>query len=198
MENYRGTLVVIYRLCIEMDEYPVEKMVSEIREIVENNDVRNFILDIRGNLGGKSRIIEPLIVYLKNTNLNIVTLVDSLVFSSGAFVVRNMQDLGSIFIGEGIGTTLNHFGDCYDFFLPQTNTKIRYSTKYFDLSWKNNVSVTTKKEVEKIFQQKVEPVYFIPDICVLKTLENYKDKKDSVFQKAIEYINCKDKEKSYR
>ena len=50
--------------------------IKKIKNLIHDNNINIFILDLRGNSGGKSSLIEPLIKYLKHTRLKLVTLVN--------------------------------------------------------------------------------------------------------------------------
>ena len=62
------------------------------------------------NTSSFSNIIKPLIEHLSNKDIELFTLVDRGVFSSGRFAAIDMKKIGSKIVGEEIGTPINCFG----------------------------------------------------------------------------------------
>ena len=77
--------------------------VKKLKQISKDNNITNFIIDIRGNFGGNNTVIYPLLDFLKNSNFNVITITDRNVFSSGRFALIDLINIGSKTIGEDIG-----------------------------------------------------------------------------------------------
>lgn len=179
-----------YRKCRDDKNYPFTEFVSDIKKVAEEKKITDFIIDLRGNTGGDSSIIYPLINYLKGKNM--VTIVDKHVFSSGSLALLDLLHLESKTIGTGIGTTFNNFGDIHTFSLPNINLKAWVSKKYFYEKTDHSIGwVRGKKDFNKFIQNKknkkyFEPQIFKPDIFINYTKDDLKGK--NMEEAAIEEI----------
>ena len=178
-----------YIKCRDMDDYTFKNMIEEIKSI-ENID--GYIIDIRGNEGGNSEVINPLIEFLKDKK--IVTLVDKYVFSSGIMAYKKLKDLGSTVIGTPIAETANNFGDVLHGKTPNYDLEFIYSTKYFTIINNEWISLYGKKEYDEFISKEenkryLEPIYFYPDIYASITKEDIINGTDSVIDLAIEMLN---------
>ena len=163
--------------------------VKKLKRISKDNNITNFIIDIRGNTGGNNTVIYPLLDFLKNSNFNVITITDRNVFSSGRFALIDLINIGSKTIGEDIGTSLNCFGNIKTFKLPNTNLTITYSTKYFDYDPLNRklIQYTTKDDMKSI--KSFKPIFYKPDYYVCNSLEDYKNGDDKVIDEAVKVLN---------
>lgn len=184
------SLVFVYKSCIEPEPNLMNSKVNEIKNILEMDKIEKIIIDLRGNLGGSSRIINPLIDFLKTANLKVIVLVDHSCFSSTLFAINQLKQIGSIFIGEEIGSPINHFGELENFVLPNTKIKIYFSTKYFYID--NNqflTQVITQKDFLSLESEKIKPNYFYPDIYVQRNIDDNKKGIDTTLKIALDYKN---------
>lgn len=189
-KNYEITLLdkvikIRYSKCAPPKEGSMIDFVNKVKQISEQNNITNFIIDIRGNTGGVNTIIYPLLEFLKNPNFNVITLTDKNVFSSGRFALIDLINIGSKTGGEEIGTSLNCFGNAKTFNLPNTNLIITYSTKYFDYNpiGRKLVQYTSKDDMKNI--KSFKPIFYKPDYYICNSLEDYKNDKDRVVNEAI-------------
>lgn len=104
-------LIFTYQSCHPYYIPVIYSLLKMLDKEIENQNITKFVLDLRGNGGGASSIIKPLIEYLKNANLELITIVDKVVFSSGRFACIAMQMIGSKIVDEQIGTPINCFGN---------------------------------------------------------------------------------------
>lgn len=165
--------------------------IKKIKLIISNNKIQNFVLDLRGNFGGQSSIIEPLIKYLKHSKLNLFTVVNRTVFSSGRWAAIYMKKIGSKIVGQDIGTPINCFG--YNFGsgeLPNTKFKFNFSRVYWYEN-KNHImkGIYTKKELHKKPKEFFKPKFLKIDYYVNLTINDYKLNKDVTLDKCCEWIN---------
>ena len=182
-------IVIIYNKCREDYEGQMIAFVKEIEHISKEYNINNFVVDIRGNLGGNSEIIKPLVEFLKNKE--VITLVDECVFSSGVFAVVDLKNINSKFVGTGIATQFNHFGDInsekIDDFIITTSHKYFYideiSKKYKYADTKENFEIL--KQNKKLFI----PQLFEPDYYSKKSIEDYKNGIDRELELAIDLMN---------
>lgn len=188
--NIKNNIIILtYNLC-ENKEKMLET-VKELEHISIENNINNFIIDLRGNIGGDSTIIKPLIEFLKNKN--VVTLIDKEVFSSGRFACLDLKNIGSYFIGTNIATTLNACGYVNDSLdLNDIGLKVYKSIKYF--VFKNNECIALDKNTfSDYFKNKEEffntnPGYFEPNQYVEFTLDDYINNHDPQLESAINYM----------
>ena len=179
------SLVLTYSSC--KDESRMNEAVSIIKREVMDKNINNFILDLRCNEGGISRIILPLIEFLKESNLNLITLVDRRVFSSGRWALLDMKNIGSTIIGEEIGTSLNAYGEPSSEDIDINNIKynIRCSTKYFD-GQDESFGETDSFNID--FNKK-ELVFIHPDLFVNETIDDIKNGRDVYLYAALNYLD---------
>lgn len=160
------------------------------------NNITKFIVDIRGNTGGNSNIIKPLIKYLDGKE--VITLVDKYVFSSGRFAIVDLKRIGSIFVGTNIGTTLNCFGNVSRNEIDAYLLPISYKYFYYDELSISMIGIDKKSDFIK-FKNNInnkkyfESQIFEPDYYVEKTIEDYKNNYDRQLEFAIGLLNNKNK-----
>lgn len=181
-------LVYKYPKCHEYYKPNLE----EIQNIINSFSIEGFILDLRGNSGGNSQIIEPLIDYLATTDLKLTALVDRHVFSSGRFAVVEMQKIGSKVVGEDIGTPINCFGYIAPGGeTPNTNFTFNFAKRYWYKDKNINLmrSIHTKDELQAMPKNFFEPQYIELDKHIELTEEEYlTTNEDIVLEKTYQYM----------
>ena len=193
-ENYvykiiDNTLVLTYSSCQDFDK--MKEYVEEIRKVSEENNINNFIVDIRDNRGGNSAIIKPLLEFLNGKN--IVTLVNETTFSAARMAFVDLKELGSHSIGTCISTSLNCFGENarhknYEELGLAATGSSRYF--YYDRNLAKT-SLTGKEEFESFFKGKkelLEPFILYPDEEVYLTLDDIKNGRDAQLESALDYL----------
>lgn len=193
-DNYDITLLdnaikIRYSKCVPPKVGSMLDFVKKLKQISKDNNITNFIIDIRGNTGGNNTVIYPLLDFLKNSNFNVITITDRNVFSSGRFALIDLINIGSKTIGEDIGTSLNCFGNIRTFKLPNTNLTITYSTKYFDYDPLNRklIQYISKNDMKSI--KSFKPIFYKPDYYVCNSIEDYKNDDDKVIGEAVKVLN---------
>lgn len=166
--------------------------IKNIKKILNENSIDNIILDLRGNTGGNSTLIKPLVKFLGCSKLNLTTLVDKYVFSSGRFAVIDMMKIGSKIVGEEIGTPINCFGYVSgNGTTPNTNLNFNFAKVYWycDEKTKTMKGVYTKRALHKKEKDFFTPKYLELDYNIKLTLNDYKNNsKDMMLDKCIEWI----------
>ena len=165
--------------------------IKKIKNLIHDNNINIFILDLRGNSGGKSSLIEPLIKYLKHTRLKLVTLVNKSVFSSGRMAAINMLKIGSKIVGQDIGTPINCFGYIFgNGELPNTKFTFNFSRVYWYEDKKRHIikGIYTKKKLHKFPKSFFEPKYLEIDYYINLTIDDYKSEKDVMLEKCCDWI----------
>ena len=195
IKEQENIVIVTYNSC--QDQEGMNKLIRRLEELEKQEPNRHYIIDLRGNTGGDSRIINPLIEFLKGKE--IVTLTDEEVFSSGRMAVVDLEKIGSYFIGTPVATTLSAFGNnTRKKRLEQLGLRVSASTKFFLYNEKQNRSSFDKTTFAKKFPtlenfMKIDPQIFQPDELIYQTIEDLKSKNDSQLNRAIEYLLQKDK-----
>ena len=189
-----NSIYVVYNACKEDYKGQMQELVNNIKQISEEKNIENFIIDLRGNMGGNADYIKPLIEFLKGKK--VVTLTNNYIFSGGRWALIDLKNIGSKFIGTEIGTTLNCFGNIKverpsKYILP-------VSEKYFYYD-ENSKSIKQIKEKEDFIEFKnnidnqkyFEPQIFEPDYYVENTIEDYKNQYDRQLDSALLLIKTR-------
>lgn len=204
-ENYSYELkddkiIIVYNKCREEYDGQMIEFVNKIESESKKFGIEKFIIDIRGNQGGNSEIINPLIEFLKDKKT--VTLVDEYVFSGGRFAILDLKNINSKFVGTGIGTQLNCFGNApitkYDnFIIPISNKYFYMDTSY---SYDDFRYADTKEKFKKLKQNKelFVPQIFEPDYYSKKNIDDYKDGFDRELEFAIELLKEEELQKGVK
>lgn len=164
--------------------------VKSLKKLIRDNNIDTFILDLRGNTGGQSSLIEPLIKYLKRSKLKLVTLVNRSVFSSGRMAAIDMKKIGSKMVGQDIGTPINCFGFIFgNGKLPNTNFTFNFSKVYWYEDEKHIMKgIFTKNKLHKMPKEFYEPKYLKIDYYIDLTIDDYKSGNDVMLEKCCDWI----------
>lgn len=170
------TMVIHYTSCVEKYDGQMKEFIEKIKDESNTNNIENYVVDIRDNVGGNSEIIKPLINFLKDKK--IITLTDKYVFSGGRFALIDLIRIGSKTVGTGIGTSINCFGnisrnDVDNFIIP-------ISYKYFFYDGNKIITVNNKEQFNEIKQREeaeelFKPIIFEPDYYVENDIEDIKN-----------------------
>ncbi len=126
-------LKIDYFACHENQEGDFEKFLEGVKDKYQSHPIDSYILDIRGNSGGNSELILPLLNFLKEKQLKGVTLTDGRVFSSGTFAAYYAKKLlNTTLIGQPLGQGSARFGQSSGKIDLCDNLFIRYTEKFFD------------------------------------------------------------------
>lgn len=159
----------------------IEKSIEDIRGL-DFNKISKIIIDLRGNIGGNSRLNKPLIDFLSEyKDKKLIVLTDYRVFSSGMLALYDLIKLGCITIGEGIGTSFNSYGD--QVWLDIGKYRFAISTCY--LNPVMNLRISNKDEINKVSSEVFKPVVFKPDYYVETTKEDFINDYDRVLEFAL-------------
>ena len=189
----KNIVIIKYKSCYEDKNKPMEEFVNDIKDFVQKNSVDNIIVDIRGNRGGDSSVIHPLLMFLRDYKAELITLIDKDVYSSGRWALFDLKRIGSKFVGTEIGTAINCFGNNDSFELPNSKININCSTTYwyYESGIMNGVNKEKFQEFYNNFNNKkyFTDETFTPEIYVKNNLNDYKNNYDKELNKAIECFN---------
>lgn len=187
--NNNGTFEIVNNTLIYNHKSVQQEYESAIQESIEKlskmdlTSINKIIIDLRGNLGGNSVLNKPLMDFLSNhKDKQLITLTDRRIFSAGRYALVDLINLGSITIGEGIGTPLNCYGNSKRFTLNKYYTFV-VSEMYFDPIRK--IEVATKENFKKLDKSILEDAIFKPDYFITQTKEDFINNKDTILEFAL-------------
>lgn len=129
------TVYFKYNRCSDKEAF--EKLVGQTERFIQTHDVERFVVDLRDNTGGDSRIFEPLLHYLANNEkLNergrLFVVIGRATYSSAVLNALQLKEkTNAVFVGEPTGGKPNHFGELKSFTLKNSKLMVFYSTKHF-------------------------------------------------------------------
>jgi len=130
-----------YNVCADMDALKFKDFNDSMFKDIEANEIEKIIVDLRGNTGGNSEILNPFTERLKsyiesNNNVEVYVLVGRKTMSSGMFAIFRIRDAvpSAVCVGEPTGGAIDCYGDVKVFYLPNSQLPVQYSTKYFEFS----------------------------------------------------------------
>jgi hypothetical protein len=168
------TLYVQYNRAADDPAQPFAQFASEVLGVADSRRVDRFVLDVRGNGGGDSRIIQPLITGLAarpalSTRGHLFVLVGRQTFSSGLLAVTDLRRATSpIVLGEPTGGRPNSYGEVLTFTLPNSGLNVTYSTRYFKTQDQDTPSL-------------------LPDVTIPISAEDFFAGRDPVLDAALAY-----------
>jgi len=170
--NDEATLYFKYNLCMNKKDKPLSVVTEAMLSSLEEKDVKKVIIDLRGNGGGNSGLLNSFIEGLhRNGEINrkgrIFVLVDRNTFSSAVINAIDLKNkTEAILVGEPTWGKPNHYGEVRYFNLPSTGLRVFYSTKYFEY-------------VEG------DPASLFPDRQIKLSLQDFLNNRDPVLEAII-------------
>lgn len=137
--NEKNEMYIKYNSCRNNGEKSLDEKIKEIIEVIEEKNIEKLTVDIRNNLGGDSRLIRPLIDYIKNSELlnrkdKLKVIIGRETFSSAllnAYEFKN--ETNAKIVGEPTGGKPNCYGEILKITLPNSKFIVSYSTEYYKL-----------------------------------------------------------------
>lgn len=189
--EYRDDIAIItYNACKDIDK--MEKLISEVSN---RPDINHFVVDLRGNGGGDSRVNNPLINFLEDKDTYVIS--DAEVFSSGRMCLNHLIGNGAISFGESPGTPTNCFGNVQNrFYLDDVGVFGRGSVSFWYFDDNNSFKGYTKDNFENEVMNNpkiLEIKYTDIDIPLRNTIDDYIYNTDTLLDTTIQYIKNKNK-----
>jgi len=167
-------LYLRYERCFDNPDFPFNLLVKQIEKDVKEKEINRYILDIRGNRGGNSEVLNPFQELVKNNDMKGCLLIDEGVFSSGIFaVMRFKKNFNATLIGQPTGGTAKHYGYVKGFDIEGKHFNV--STKLFDFSKFFGYEKSIK-----------------PDIFVEETIDDVQNNRDVTLNKAVEFMETEE------
>ncbi len=166
------TVYVKYNRCVDT-ERRFQEFLNNLIELWNQKPVERFVVDLRGNTGGNSMVLQPLIQALAGSEVDregrLFVAIDKVTFSSGMLnAVELRQRTKAILVGEPTGGAPWSFGEVKAFTLPKSRLRIQYSVKTFHLTPSRERTV-------------------MPDIFVPVTFADYAAGRDPVLETILAY-----------
>ncbi len=141
------TMYFKYNLCRDMVNLTFAAFAQNLLAAMDQSPINTFVMDLRGNAGGSSTLVEPLLAglnqrlssLLANPAFQFYGAIDKGTFSSGmqdAAILKEQipgVDLSNVvhLIGEPTGGKPASYGEVDTFTLPNSGLTVNYSTVYF-------------------------------------------------------------------
>ena len=152
LENYsfdvldNNVLYIQYFKCKNAEKYPFEIFVADIKKEIEQKNIKNFILDLRGTREGGSVLIQPLKNLIIEKQLNGVLLINDGTAGCGVWAVYDFKkNLNVKLIGEATGGATKRYGETKHFNIE--NYVFTASLKLFDITDVFNYSGSIKPDI---------------------------------------------------
>ncbi|WP_346916791.1 peptidase S41 [Clostridium sp.] len=132
-------LYIKYNYCREDGNKTISKKIAETIDYIEKNSIAKITIDLRNNLGGDSRLLEPLLYYIKNNpkindKENLKVIIGRETFSSGLLNAYQFKfETNCVIWGEPSGGKPNCYGEILRFVLPNSKFSVSYSTRYYKI-----------------------------------------------------------------
>lgn len=166
-------LYLKYRACRNDRNLSFENFVNNIKEEIIKKNIKKFVLDLRDNIGGNSRVVTPFDDLVKEQQLDGVILINRKVYSSAVLAVAKFKkDYNLKIIGEQTGGPCKSYGEIESFDIE--TKRVSYSVKLFDLTDVFGYTGSIQ-----------------PDIYVSLDIEDLKANKDRQLEVAIEMLKTK-------
>ena len=114
---------------------PFADFAAKTLAFADQHPVERFVIDLRNNAGGDSKIIEPLIAGLASRPAlagRVFVLIGRTTFSSAVLnAIELKKTLGATLVGTPTGGTPNGYGEVVQFELANSHMHGQYSTKLF-------------------------------------------------------------------
>lgn len=133
------TLYLQYNHCVHRPDAPFDLIATQCLTELDRGTVERFVIDLRLNGGGDSRVLRPLLdgLVLRRDALarrRVFVLIGAETYSSGLMNAVQLARLGAELAGEPSGQKPDCFGEVRSTRLPNTGWVVDCSTKQFRLA----------------------------------------------------------------
>jgi serine/threonine protein kinase len=169
------TFFIQYNKCADAPGQPFAEFASEALALATSNSATRVVVDLRGNAGGDSEVIRPLLAgLLSNPALSskghLYVLIGGQTYSSGVMGAMDLQSqFHAILVGESTGGKPNNYGDVRPLKLPNSHLEVFYPIKHFQPI------------------SEADPASLEPDVAVPLTMKDYLAGRDPVLEAALNH-----------
>ena len=152
--NESEELHIYYNSCREKGDIKIKDKIIQVIDYINTNQITKITIDLSNNLGGDSRLIRPLIDYIKgnksiNSKENLKIKIGRETFSSALINAYEFKwETNGIIVGEPSGGKPNCYGEILRFTLPNSKFNVSYSTKYYKLIDDDSVMALYPEKIE--------------------------------------------------
>lgn len=167
------TLYFHYRVCGQQEGRPFDQFANDMFAAIDQQGLERVVIDLRYNGGGNSAVLRPFIDEMKrrpalNANGKFAVLIGRRTFSSAMQnAIELKEETEAVLLGEPTGGKPNSYGELKSFYLPNSQIRIWYSTRY----WLN--------------MPNADPPALMPDVEVQRGIQDYLTGRDSVLDAAL-------------
>ncbi|MEP6865045.1 MAG: hypothetical protein ABJE66_30795 [Deltaproteobacteria bacterium] len=132
-----GLLYLAYNRCADDPRVgPFDKFAAVTLAYVDGHHIDRFVIDLRNNGGGNSRIIDPLLDGLASRPAlagRVFAIIGMHTFSSAVLNAMELRRrVHATLVGGPTGGKPSHYGEVKTFELPHSKLLVQYSTKFFE------------------------------------------------------------------
>jgi hypothetical protein len=126
----RDAVYLRYRSARDRDAFAA--VAQEALALFDRAPHARLVVDLRGNGGGDSSVIRPLLDGLRERSAGgrVAALIDAGTYSSATMNARDLDELGAVLVGEPTGDALGGWGEVRAFSLPNSGIRVGVSS-YF-------------------------------------------------------------------
>lgn len=130
------TMYVAYNICQDIPGQAFAAFAQQVFSVIDANDVRRLVVDVRNNSGGNSSVVDPLYrgIQQRRSRLTVFAIMGRGTFSSGMWAANTLSlSYAAALIGEPTGGKPNQYGNVGAFNLPNSQLRVQHSTQYFTI-----------------------------------------------------------------
>ncbi|MCX7711659.1 MAG: S41 family peptidase [Clostridia bacterium] len=152
LENQK-TVYFKYNRCDNMDTQSLKRFTNNLFDFIQNNNVEKLVIDLRDNPGGRSDLLNGFIQKLSGSKLDqkgsLYVIIGRKTFSSAILnTVEFRNRTKAVFVGESTSGKPNHYGEVRQLKLPNSQTTVKFSTKYFKQSSEDTDTFIPDRTIE--------------------------------------------------
>jgi len=175
---------VQYNRSEEMSSQPMADFITRLTSILDERQIKGFIVDVRFNTGGDLGVGRPLVeklaLRLKNTPVVVIT--GRATFSAGiSHAAQWKQFANASIVGEPVGDNIDLWGEGGNILLPNSKLTVHYANGFHKYSRKDY------PEFKPYFAE-LNVVTLQPDELIEPRWQQYIVGEDPVLQTAINLI----------
>lgn len=170
-----NTVYVRYSRCANDPRQMILIFSQKLFDLIDGNDVKRVVVDLRDNGGGNSIVLKPIVLGLSGRKQfrdpgRLIVLIGPGTYSSAMLNAWELKNhAGALLMGRPTGQKPNSFGEVRNFKLPNSGITVNYSTKRF------------------VFFPDDDPPSLMPDVLVEPSGADYFSGRDVTLEAALAY-----------
>jgi hypothetical protein len=175
---------VQYNRSEEMSADPMTDFIRRVTSILDEHQVKGFVVDVRFNTGGDLGVGRPLVEQLapRLRNTPVVVITGRATFSAGiSHTAQWKQFANASVVGEVVGDNIDLWGEGGNILLPNSKLTVHYANGFHRYSQKDYPAF-------KPYFAELNVATLRPDVLIEPTWHQYIAGEDPVLQAAISLI----------